>query len=343
MLSQNRSLKMQSASPSPSANTTTNTDAHLHAQLELLSKHTTPNSSDNATVPSRGARSQSSNPSSASPAHGYSNGSTSPPVLPPIANNHADSEAHIHPDLRARAAHAPAVNMMPAGVSSQPQQQQQQPPPPPQPQQPQQQQQIAPPPTTAGPSTAPPIHSPPSGMALDETAEGRKAKRELSQSKRAAQNRAAQRAFRQRKEGYIKKLEQQVRDYMEMEQQYKATQSENYALREYVIHLQSRLLDVQGEVPQPPPNVNLQHPPMPPPAAVPTSGPEVAPSNGGAGPLEAVAQAVAGLQAQEQLAERQQFTSKGFQAEQVKDEARRESEEIDPQLPDGLPAPTASM
>ncbi|WDK11657.1 bZIP transcription factor [Colletotrichum graminicola] len=310
------------------------TDAHLHAQLELLSKHTTPNPSDDATAQSRGARPQALNPPSASPAHGYSDGSTSPPtdVLPPIVNNHTDSEAHIHPDLRARATHAPAVNMMPAGVPPQPQQQQQQ----------QQQQPIVPPAVTAGPSTAPPPHSPPSSMALDETAEGRKAKRELSQSKRAAQNRAAQRAFRQRKEGYIKKLEQQVRDYMEMEQQYKAMQSENYALREYVIHLQSRLLDVQGEVPQPPPNVNLQHPSMPAPA-VPTSGPEIPPSNAGAGPLEAVAQAVAGLQAQEQLAERQQFTNKAFQPEQMKEETRREGDEIDPQLPDSLPAPTASM
>ncbi|KAL0944306.1 bZIP transcription factor [Colletotrichum truncatum] len=218
--------------------------------------------------------------------------------------------------------------MMPAGV-----------PPPPQ--------QTAPPATTAGPSTAPPpTHPSSTAMALDDAgAEGRKAKRELSQSKRAAQNRAAQRAFRQRKEHYIKKLEQQVRDYMEMEQSYKAMQSENYALREYVIHLQSRLLDAQGEIPQPPPNVNLQQPPMPAPSA-PTSAPETAPSNPAAGtPLEAVAQAVAGLAAQEQLAGRQQFTDKGFQSDQDKDETRRDGEEIDSQLqPDGLSAaPTASM
>ncbi|OHE95204.1 bZIP transcription factor [Colletotrichum orchidophilum] len=326
MLSQNRSLKMQSASPSSSANTTTNTDADLRAQLELLSKHTAPSSSDNATGPARGPRPQASHPSSASPAHGYSNGSTSPTdVLPPIVNNHADPEAHIHPDLRARITHAPAVNMMPAGIPAQPQQQ------------------IAPPVAAAGPSTAPPIHSP-TEMDLDDGAEGRKAKRELSQSKRAAQNRAAQRAFRQRKEGYIKKLEQQVRDYMEMEGQYKTMQSENYALREYVIHLQSRLLDLQSEIPQPPPNVNLQQPSLPPPS-VPTSGPEVAPSNAGAGPLEAVAQAVAGLQAQEQLAQREQFTSKGFQSEvATKEEPQREGDgPVDPSLPDSLPAPTASM
>jgi len=95
----------------------------------------------------------------------------------------------------------------------------------------------------------------------DSLGDGRKGgKRELSQSKRAAQNRAAQRAFRQRKEGYIKKLEEQVRELHALEDNYKAIQSENYSLREYIIHLQSRLIESQGEYPQPPPNVNLSHP-----------------------------------------------------------------------------------
>ncbi|KAK0111352.1 hypothetical protein ONS95_001713 [Cadophora gregata] len=96
----------------------------------------------------------------------------------------------------------------------------------------------------------------------DSLGDGRKGgKRELSQSKRAAQNRAAQRAFRQRKEGYIKKLEEQVRDLHNLEDNYKAIQTENYSLREYIIHLQSRLIESQGEYPQPPPNVILNHPP----------------------------------------------------------------------------------
>lgn len=69
-----------------------------------------------------------------------------------------------------------------------------------------------------------------------------------------------QRAFRQRKEGYIKKLEEQVRELHALEENYKAIQSENYSLREYIIHLQSRLIESQGEYPQPPPNVNLNHP-----------------------------------------------------------------------------------
>ncbi|RKF53724.1 putative transcription factor kapC [Golovinomyces cichoracearum] len=95
----------------------------------------------------------------------------------------------------------------------------------------------------------------------DDMNDGRKnAKRELSQSKRAAQNRAAQRAFRQRKEGYIKKLEEQVRELHNLTDSLKASQSENYSLREYIIHLQSRLIESQGEFPQPPPNINLAHP-----------------------------------------------------------------------------------
>ncbi|KAI0876268.1 hypothetical protein GGS24DRAFT_499002 [Hypoxylon argillaceum] len=131
----------------------------------------------------------------------------------------------------------------------------------------------------------------------DSITDGRKAKRELSQSKRAAQNRAAQRAFRQRKEHYIKKLEQQVRDYTEMEQNWKAIQSDNYALREYVIQLQSRLLDLQVELPQPPPNITIAPPGQPSATRQPhNSAPtEPAPNATSAGTLADVAAAVAGL------------------------------------------------
>ena len=45
-----------------------------------------------------------------------------------------------------------------------------------------------------------------------------------------------------------------------LEDNFKAIQAENYSLREYIIHLQSRLIESQGEYPQPPPNVNLNHP-----------------------------------------------------------------------------------
>lgn len=112
--------------------------------------------------------------------------------------------------------------------------------------------------------TSPPATSPTAAGGSDNSdgdnnqTDGRKGygKRELSTSKRAAQNRAAQRAFRQRKEGYIKKLEEQVRDYQALSENFKAVQSENYQLRDYIINLQSRLLESQHEVPPPPSNVD---------------------------------------------------------------------------------------
>lgn len=115
-----------------------------------------------------------------------------------------------------------------------------------------------------------------------------------------------------------------------MEQSFKSMQSENYALREYVIHLQSRLLDVQGEFPPPPPNVNLSQPPPTTPGP-PTNVPEPAPSNP-AGPLEAVAQAVAGLAAQEQMVvDRQQYPSPQFKPDDVSEDTRT-ADEINRQL-----------
>jgi len=69
-----------------------------------------------------------------------------------------------------------------------------------------------------------------------------------------------QRAFRQRKEGHIKQLESQVKDYSALSDSYKAIQAENYQLRDYIISLQSRLIEAQGEFPQPPPNIELPRP-----------------------------------------------------------------------------------
>ncbi|KAF2153693.1 hypothetical protein K461DRAFT_114677 [Myriangium duriaei CBS 260.36] len=85
-------------------------------------------------------------------------------------------------------------------------------------------------------------------------------RRELSTTKRAAQNRAAQRAFRQRKEAYITKLEKQVQDYHAMEEEFKQLQHENYELREYILSLQSRLLESSAELPPPPSRVHLGQP-----------------------------------------------------------------------------------
>ncbi|KAK5169668.1 uncharacterized protein LTR77_005646 [Saxophila tyrrhenica] len=93
-----------------------------------------------------------------------------------------------------------------------------------------------------------------------------KGKRELSTSKRAAQNRAAQRAFRQRKEGYIKKLEEQVKEFQTMEQNFRGLQNENYQLREYILNLQSRLLENKTEPPPAPSHLGLQPGSQPPPS-----------------------------------------------------------------------------
>ena len=66
-----------------------------------------------------------------------------------------------------------------------------------------------------------------------------------------------QRAFRQRKEGYIKKLEEQVKEFQTMEQNFRALQNENYQLREYILNLQSRLLESQSDIPPAPSHINL--------------------------------------------------------------------------------------
>ncbi|KAI0185381.1 hypothetical protein EV127DRAFT_485228 [Xylaria flabelliformis] len=170
--------------------------------------------------------------------------------------------------------------------------------------------------------------------------DGRKAKRELSQSKRAAQNRAAQRAFRQRKEHYIKKLEQQVRDYTELEHTYKAIQNDNYALREYVIQLQSRLLDLQVELPQPPPNVNIA-PPAPSARQPHTSAPVDSSSNAtSAGTLADVAAAVAGLRAREPITAEGMYAKSTFKSENAGPSHPNEETRRQPPS-EGLPPPSS--
>jgi hypothetical protein len=89
----------------------------------------------------------------------------------------------------------------------------------------------------------------------------------------------------------------------------KAIQDENGALRDYVAHLQSRLLEVHGDFPQPPHTLNLSHPVGPGSAAPAPMSVVEAPPDHGAGDeaasntaLEAEAVAVAGLAAQEQMA-----------------------------------------
>jgi hypothetical protein len=79
-----------------------------------------------------------------------------------------------------------------------------------------------------------------------------RAQRELSNTKRAAQNRAAQRAFRLRKEQHINKLEDDVKRYQIMEDNCKTLQHENSTLRNYITLLQARMTDK-----------NISYPPVP--------------------------------------------------------------------------------
>ncbi|KAK3063764.1 hypothetical protein LTS18_012943 [Coniosporium uncinatum] len=112
----------------------------------------------------------------------------------------------------------------------------------------------------------------------DQMSETRKGRRELSTSKRAAQNRAAQRAFRQRKEEYIKSLKDQVKEYETLSENFKAVQAENYQLRDYIINLQQRLLESQVPLPEAPASIDLsRHPHRP--VAESTAGPTMSVSD----------------------------------------------------------------
>ena len=51
-----------------------------------------------------------------------------------------------------------------------------------------------------------------------------------------------------------------MRDYQQLNDSYKAVQAENYQLRDYIINLQSRLIESQGDFPPAPSNINLQQP-----------------------------------------------------------------------------------
>lgn len=147
-----------------------------------------------------------------------------------------------------------------------------------------------------------------------------------------------------------------MREYTDMELNYKVLQNENYALREYVIQLQSRMMDSQVEVPQPPPGLNISPPPPsaprpappsvnlpapapapgPAPVPVPVPAPESAPApsnlptSGSADSLAGVAAAVAGLRAQEagrETAPDGAFSSRAkpeTSEERIDDELRRQ-------------------
>jgi len=75
--------------------------------------------------------------------------------------------------------------------------------------------------------------------------------RPLTNTKRAAQNRSAQRAFRQRKEVYIKDLEEKVKEVDALKNTIETLKQENMQLRDYSLALQAKLIE-QPDVPAPP-------------------------------------------------------------------------------------------
>lgn len=68
--------------------------------------------------------------------------------------------------------------------------------------------------------------------------------RPVSNTKRAAQNRNAQKAFRQRKEKYIKDLEATAAEVTQLKQTIEELRAENLQLRDYTLVLQSRVIEL---------------------------------------------------------------------------------------------------
>ncbi|CAG8469515.1 2780_t:CDS:1 [Racocetra fulgida] len=76
---------------------------------------------------------------------------------------------------------------------------------------------------------------------------GRNQSRTLTNSKRAAQNRAAQRAFRQRKDRYIKDLEAKAKSLDNIKKQFDALLKEKQEMAQIIRNLRSELAKYKGE------------------------------------------------------------------------------------------------
>ena len=162
-------------------------DQHLRAQVELLRSPPQGQPPSNSTDDTREA-SHSHPPPSPGPSNGYDPQAASSQDPTRALSQRSEAEAFIHPELRAAHAHAPPANMMPlappSGHSPGSSNQSVSPNP-----------ALQPNPSAQTPNAnlapAPPQPTVPGGQ--DVSPDGRsRPKRELSQSKRAAQNRAAQ-------------------------------------------------------------------------------------------------------------------------------------------------------
>lgn len=87
----------------------------------------------------------------------------------------------------------------------------------------------------------PPVSSPENDSAADDLHELAKRKA-LTGTKRAAQNRNSQRAFRKRKEKYVKELEATAAEVGQLQKTIEELRRENHELRDYTMALQSEVL-----------------------------------------------------------------------------------------------------
>lgn len=97
-------------------------------------------------------------------------------------------------------------------------------------------------PMATGTSAVPVISAP------HESKEERKGRRIVSDTKRAAQNRNAQKAFRVRKEKYLKELEATAAEVSQLQKTIEELRLENLQLRDYTLALQSRLIELSPNV-----------------------------------------------------------------------------------------------
>ncbi|CEG70114.1 hypothetical protein RMATCC62417_06063 [Rhizopus microsporus] len=83
----------------------------------------------------------------------------------------------------------------------------------------------------------------PESSSLDDSRKNRR----VIASKRAAQNRAAQKAFRQRRDQYIKELEEQAKEAKESKQELNELRQENTKLKERVTALEHHIILLTGK------------------------------------------------------------------------------------------------
>lgn len=89
----------------------------------------------------------------------------------------------------------------------------------------------------------------PRGLVIPEKEKtGSAGRRIVSTTKRAAQNRNAQKAFRQRRDKYVKELEATAAEVAELHKTIEELRQENLQLRDYTLALQSRLIELSPNV-----------------------------------------------------------------------------------------------